>query len=454
MLGWATLALIGVVFIAHLTWSAAAGRGLADRVAALKAAGEPILPGDFATPPDGPDNGGTTLLAVGDAVYAYQKQTQPATWEPYLPLRPEERAAIEKALADLAPQLAQFEQGRRKPRHDWDLDLASPVLLKMLPATNGFRALANQLGDAALLAHEQGDDAAALRRVDDILFVARFADRHPSLVGHLVSIGCAALACDRLIEITPDLKIGAAAGAAAPQEVRAVIDRLLDDAAARDGLRHALRGERMMQLDAVQSILAGAAIPAGPSGRTTTYGPLTRYVVGPVFHRNGKLMVDRMTALMPLVDEPDLPAVQAKLPPSHQRGKLLNVMADILLPSIERVFVTHHRGGADRRLAATALAIRWYQLEHDGRRAATLEELVPKYLPAVPNDPLLRDRPLGYLPDAPRPRLYSAGENGVDDKGSDAWIRPYDDGRAAGRGDEWRTLDRCLFLDRPPAPDG
>ena len=155
-----------------------------------------------------------------------------------------------------------------------------------------------------------------------------------------------------------------------------------------------------------------------------------------------------MTGLLPTVDEPDLPAALAKLPPKPQSANPFNAFAQILIPSLDRAVETHHRLASDRRLAATALAIRWYAIDHNGQRPAKLDDLVPKYLPAVPKDSLLRDKPLGYLPDTLRPRLYSAGANKIDDAGSDA----YPDGRVSRPGDEWRTLDRCVFLDRQPRP--
>ncbi|MEA2708475.1 MAG: hypothetical protein QOF78_1076 [Phycisphaerales bacterium] len=452
--GWAIATMIALVLIAHGTWSAVARHGVRSRVAALQAAGEPILPADFATPPNGPDNGGDDLLAAGDAIDQYASANRAYDDADFgLPLRPNERKVIESALTDLAAPLAQFAAGRNKPRHDWDLDLTkSPVLMNvMMPSMKGPRELCNLLRRAALVDHENGDDAAALRRVDDILHIARFCDRHPSLIGHLVAIGCTALAAETIFDLAPDLKIGAAPGAIASADARKMIDRLLDDAESRDALRRSLRGERMSQLDAVRSILNGISMPTGP-GQQVNYSSLRRYVFAPFFHHNSIDMLDRMTALVPLSDEPNLHAVKDKLPPMPTRGSKMNLLSDILMPAVERIFETHHRCASDRRLAATAIAIRWYQLDHAGHRPPTLAALVPNYLPSVPNDALLRDQPLGYLPDMPRPRLYSAGANNVDDQGSDAFIKPSSDGRAAGPGDEWRTLDRCVFLDRQPRP--
>jgi len=68
---------------------------------------------------------------------------------------------------------------------------------------NPFRALANDLGDAALYEHEQGHDAEAVDSVRDILHMADLLDANEkkALVCNLVGEGCTALAVNRLMII-------------------------------------------------------------------------------------------------------------------------------------------------------------------------------------------------------------------------------------------------------------
>jgi hypothetical protein len=74
---------------------------------------------------------------------------------------------------------------------------------------------------------------------------------------------------------------------------------------------------------------------------------------------------------------------------------------------------------ANRRLAATALAVMLYRADHGGAFPQTLDDLVPQYLPAVPVDPLaVRGATIGYVADGERPRIYSVGDNGVDNGGT------------------------------------
>jgi hypothetical protein len=66
-------------------------------------------------------------------------------------------------------------------------------------------------------------------------------------------------------------------------------------------------------------------------------------------------------------------------------------------------------GSARRRMAAVALAIRLYELDH-GSLPEQLEQLVPGYLAAIPRDPFAEDSGrIKYRPTASLPVLYSIG---------------------------------------------
>ena len=71
------------------------------------------------------------------------------------------------------------------------------------------RALANEVGDAALFEHLQGDDAAAVESIRDLLHLADLLDAGtpPFIILHLVAVGIRALAVDRLVIITSDASL-------------------------------------------------------------------------------------------------------------------------------------------------------------------------------------------------------------------------------------------------------
>jgi hypothetical protein len=93
-----------------------------------------------------------------------------------------------------------------------------------------------------------------------------------------------------------------------------------------------------------------------------------------------------------------------------------------------------------RRLVITALALRRYQLRHQGL-PEQLEALVPEFCGDVPRDPV-DGRPLRYRRLSPGEfLLYSVGDNGVDD-GGDA--TPTDSEKFAGSW--WKSRDAVWSL--------
>jgi len=77
------------------------------------------------------------------------------------------------------------------------------------------------------------------------------------------------------------------------------------------------------------------------------------------------------------------------------------------------VFAVSHN---TMRVLITRLAIRRFEIDQ-GRLPGSLEELAPRYLPAVPRDPF-SGGPLVYRRSAEGYRLYSLGKNRLDDGGS------------------------------------
>ena len=76
-----------------------------------------------------------------------------------------------------------------------------------------------------------------------------------------------------------------------------------------------------------------------------------------------------------------------------------------------------YRNSATLRLLFTELALKTFRAD-EGRFPATLDELVPKYLRAVPQDPFQpTPTPLVYSREGDSFELYSVGPNGIDDGG-------------------------------------
>ncbi len=94
-----------------------------------------------------------------------------------------------------------------------------------------------------------------------------------------------------------------------------------------------------------------------------------------------------------------------------------SVMAAMLVPSIQQVFIATDREVARDRVLLTVLALELFARKH-GQSPEKLEELVPDFLPTVPEDSHAPAKtPLRYRRDADDALIYSVGENGTDDGG-------------------------------------
>jgi hypothetical protein len=86
-----------------------------------------------------------------------------------------------------------------------------------------------------------------------------------------------------------------------------------------------------------------------------------------------------------------------------------------MVPALEAALAAGARTDAARSVVDAAIAIERYRREH-GQPPQTLEDLVPKYLPAVAVDPF-DGQPLRYLVKDDQIVVYSIGRDEVDNGG-------------------------------------
>jgi hypothetical protein len=303
-------------------------------------------------------------------------------------------------------------------------------------------------------------DMHALAGASSLSHAGRTSDRIPILLAHLVAGSILNRTVDLIQELIPNLNSLEIEQQVDRQPadraaVESILNRLLDDAPARENIAQAFRYERATQLDSFYIVMgrsSARATNAANRSSGSTYGPY--FVVGPVFKLDVESMLSHTSDLVSAIQLPNHRAYARFLrscpaPPGMGAQNLLeglvHMLSRILLPSLDRSIVLHYGTIARRRMAATALAIRLFELDH-GHRPLTLDELVPDYLSEVPADPMSSNGVIQYLPNAEHPRLYSIGLDGIDDGGEYVYIRggDYIDVNAA---------DMPFFLDgKPPAP--
>jgi hypothetical protein len=415
------------VFVLRLWWGHEADRRLQAEINRIQAAGEPIFPEDFNPTEDIPKEHNAALALI-KAFEVYDTTYETKEFPALVEMTDEDWSLIAQGVADNAETLALIRSARSMSQLDWGLRFRSPAINIMLPQLSAQRALARMLARFSAYYHHTGKDVVAIELLRDGLHQSELVQEPPMLISYLVGTACSSLTVHTIEFMAHELVVGEFPGASREQ-VNALINDLFDDHTFQAGLRSALYGERMFQLDCVTQIVEGelsfmamSAVSSRPSPLIGVLG----YPIEPLFQLDGVRMIEHMNGVARAVEEPNWPAtnriigpLETKLERSASRLEMLKKPVSMLMmPSLGRAVQSHYRALAERRMAAIALAMRLYELDH-GRRPRELAELVPEYLPAVPLDPMAEgDRPITYLPDAKQPILYSIGDNGTDDGGA------------------------------------
>jgi len=413
----AIVAVILVLAVAtYLIWVWRADRKLKDEIARLHAAGEPMSMEEV-LPPRLPDseNASPDYQAAGklidrdqpfwkkwDEADAAQREFQP-------PFTADEIATMNAIVAAGQPSLEIVKRARGKTPGDWGDQFVRPYMLSKIDYM-AERSLADLLKIAALAAHAAGRDGEALEHIDDMLRLEGAALKRTMTVAHRVALNIDRAASGTICEIAPDLHVGNAG--VDSLVVSDLIHRLEDERALQDGRVLCWRSERISMLDAYISASDG------------TFGAAKRswqeYLLKPAFLDDARLMLIHLRGIEQASSSPDWPLAERRMPTALPKAidahPHLYVLSSITLPSLEYTMLQDYRALADRHLSVAALAVRLYAIDHDGRLPAKLDDLVPAYLPAVPVDPF-SGRPILYKSDSVRPRIYSIGEDGVDDGG-------------------------------------
>ena len=423
------LSLIALRLIAG--WSA--DRRLGKIEANLRAAGRPVVPDDLNTaPPPDAQNAAIYLKRAAGAVTLTKAQEAAADRLGSPAFTPADLAQLRAAVAANAAALSDARAARDLPEADWAIHFRRPLLNVLLPNLNPQRELANLLRDAIVVQTADGHSAAAVGTLLDLSRAGDAQLKGASLVANLVGLGMSAVAVRQLEVRLPDLVFEGETGPdPAPRaEAEALIRALLADRAPA-GMAVAMDAERVSLFDLMDE-----------------YG--TGWTLRPFFRSAAAAKAGWYESVHRAAQAGTLKAAKGLRYPWASRDDLKGFTAVLDMDS-EKSLTVVARNLAARRLAAAAVAVRLYRVDHDGKLPPTLADLVPAYLPAVPADPMRPDGgPIGYAPTyappgggPPSPRVYSVGRDGVDDGG------------AGGVSNRWKNrpppnTDEPFLLEPPP----
>lgn len=316
------------------------------------------------------------------------------------------------SLQELKKAVAGNDRALRRLRQGLDRECVAPPIVsfkQLLPELTDFRRLGGALLLEGELAEREGRLANAARSYRDCLRLGSRIPRGGSVIHGLIGITVQEMGLRALNRVAD--RLDAPAAAALAREMEALHREAVplsdvlkaEKASALAGIHELLREKGPMRASAELSGQVGSSgNPIAPD--------LPRQIAFALTPK--RQMIDGYARYMDaMIRRSGQPFAQRGGPPPLPADPLGSALA----PLIEPVQARWDWRDAQWRLAVLRLAAVAYQREH-GRWPERAEQLVPRYLQAVPADPFA-SQPLVYRFQNGKPLVYSRGPDGDDDRG-------------------------------------
>ncbi|HEX5245280.1 MAG TPA: hypothetical protein VFW23_18610 [Tepidisphaeraceae bacterium] len=400
-------------------WNALTDRRIAELERQAHAMGQPLLLSDFK--PEVISDADNAAVPIGQAWAMYlagqsaRGRLIPSfTSDEDSPIAQADLPAIAGWINPYQTERNLIRSARARPQMVWNRPLISPVYQQLLPQVSASYSISEILLIAAEDAYARSDDGEGIEDIRDLLLLQKAIDGYyPVLVAHMVGLGIggrATIAVRRSamnLRIVEDPKAGATRN-----QIAALIADLLDERSLQETGTRAFFGEAAMFLDAAPY-------------EARRLHPAATWLFEPMYKSDAESTAAINISNAQAFGQPHWPAVHAGLKSKlHRDGSLLESFVHPMFRGVsydpDRWPKLHFQHLAERRVAAVMLALRLYQRDHGDAFPQSLTDLVPQYLLAIPADPFdPAGKPPRYLPLHDPPILYSVGENGTDDGGSE-----------------------------------
>lgn len=319
------------------------------------------------------------------------------------------------AVAKNQKALELLHQAAARSKSRYPLDLTAGINAQ-LPHLAKLKACGQLLEQEAVLNAGKGRVDLAAASVMANLALARSLEQEPTLISQLVRIAILQLAVNSLEQALSQKPF------AEPELERLQAALHAAEEAGGAALTRGLCAERCMGLSIFQGStaeMAGALTATGTAG--TRAADLDRYRKSPAFAQDFALYLDTLGGLIEATKEISPKALDAANALSAEamtaRSKNYLISA-ALIPALGKTVERTLSSAATLRCAQAGLAAERHRLTHAQALPASLTELVPALLTAVPNDPF-DDQPLRLRTLSPKGYvIYSVGPDQQDDQGT------------------------------------
>ena len=318
--------------------------------------------------------------------------------------------------------LDQVTEAARRPHAHYDIRYADGPNA-ILPHLALHKSMAVQLRTRAAARVAAGDTAGAAEDIDTMFRLAELTGEDPTLIGYLVRVAIQNIASGAFWDGTSQHAWSEAQLVAFQRRFAALKQR--------DALVQAFRGERLFGKTTFELMRQGRLDPemlgAMDSGRDGFIGavmPKAWLLQNQAYH--SRVMDQIVDALQHSDPERGIGAKGSAwekeridgwlVDTTRQRYHPYRIFTHMLLPALAQVHAKADRSLTTARLAMAVAALERHRLANGGY-PKTLADLVPRFLPAVPIDPM-DGQPLRYRLNADGSfTLYGVGPNHADDNG-------------------------------------
>lgn len=436
--GWVAALVLAVLLIVGVAvwWSKGE---LARYRAELEARGERFSMEELAPAKANPvGNGGDEALQVGASMGATRKV--PALAEVRISLKevspgmnevlhkrdlvlgstpPRDWAEVEEALAPFQPQLARLRELAKSPELTTDLDYGLGVRMT-LDMSGPLQYATLLLAVDTQLRLRAGDATGAVEDVVTLLRLTSIQGRHPGVISQVMYGAFLSFAQAGTWEVLQS-------DAASAGDLK-----MLQDAwatiAPTEMIIPMLRMERAQGLvffasrESISSAYGHTSWPPGNwddvlrGSRLYLWSTVYRHSDQRQFIAESQDLIDKVSKQGMAGWSPVLSSSKGLTKASHGEESAKRLASALMQPDWTSLLATIVHSETMSQLTVTALAIRRYQLKHEGAVPPSLEALVPGYLDKLPVDPW-DGKTLRYRVEGDGYLLYSVGMNGVDDGG-------------------------------------
>ena len=352
------------------------------------------------------------------------RETNDLVHLPIPPARMPAAQAVLYAFEGRRAVLDQIAEATRRPRAQFDLRYADSHNA-LLPHLAIHKSMAGKLRTRAAARVATGDTVGAAEDIDTILRLAELTGEDPVLIGYLVRVAIQSSAFSAFWD-------GTSQHAWSDAQLTA-FQRRFEGLKQRDSLVKAFRGERLFGKTCFELMREGRLNPAtlgamesDESGNSFGWGLVPRawLLQNQAYH--SKVLDQVVGALQRCDPERGIAAKgsiweterveQTVFNTAGRRFHPYRIFTHLLLPGLAKVHAKADRSLTTSRLAITVAGLERHRLA-TGSYPKALSDLVPKWVPAVPLDPM-DGQPLRYRLNADGTfTVYGIGPNHADDHG-------------------------------------